>query len=470
LYSQRIAASGGGHCDRLRDFAALRSDGENRTMSLIRKLECGVAAFAHRRLRRPMAILATALLAATAAGQEFRSDPVDDKLRLYGAKVQRFVLDRAGYTAEKQVFDEYFQKYYFPSMTQYGPDDLARLGDNRYRLFKNFLWATSNPELQQNLTNMAFRAMGAIVVSKNPPPYHPAVRFNAVLTLGMLDETYAIDAGANARPPKPLPAATKALTFIVDTATTSEQFPPPVILGALIGLERHAQYRDALEPGAADTIQAALLKLVNHDEPIQELDPDAYAWMRLRAANALASLGGVGQNNAVHNALIKLAGDFKSLDDRCQAAALLGKLTYEGAKVDGAATATSLLKLAREVGADEGKRAEEFHETVGTSGAYASRSDLYGGSDEVEERFPRRHVLARLSDLKTGLQAAKPIVPQDAQATIDAVLKAMEPVITAATDSDISELRITEAIGVMAEAIDLATTAEEPAADEAAAL
>ena len=31
---------------------------------------------------------------------------------------------------------------------------------------------------------------------------------------------------------------------------------------------------------------AALVKLVTHDEPIQEMDPDAYAWMRLRAASA----------------------------------------------------------------------------------------------------------------------------------------------------------------------------------------
>ena len=49
---------------------------------------------------------------------------------------------------------------------------------------------------------------------------------------------------------------------------------------------------------------------------IQEMDPDAYAWIRLRAAEALAKLGSVGEKNSVHNAIVKLASTSKSLDDR----------------------------------------------------------------------------------------------------------------------------------------------------------
>jgi hypothetical protein len=419
------------------------------------------------------AVVAATCLATAATAQEYRVDSVDDKARLHGAKASRWVSDAANYSADKASFAEYFQKYYFPSMTRTGQDDLAKLGDARFRLFKNFLWSTNNPELQKDLTDMAFNAMGAVVLSKNPPPYHPAVRYNAVLILGLLDEVYAIDSGGDARPPKPLAKANKALTFIVDKATIDEQFPPPVILGALIGLERHALYKEGLEAGAADAMSKAMLKLVNQDKPIQEMDPEAYAWLRMRAAGALAQLGSVGQNNAVHDALVKLAADFESLDDRCAAAALLAKLNYDGAKIDGADTAKNLLALAREVGAEEGKRAEDFESGIGPGGSYIPPADLYGtgGSGEDLERFPRRHVLARLTDLRAGLTAAKPVVPKDDQAKIDSILQAINPAIVAAADTDLGELSLTEAIRTMAGAIDLATApTEEPTENEAAAL
>ena len=54
---------------------------------------------------------------------------------------------------------------------------------------------------------------------------------------------------------------------------------------------------------------AALLKLVTNEKPIQEMDRDAYSWLRLRAASALARLGSVGEKNAVHDAIVKLAAD-----------------------------------------------------------------------------------------------------------------------------------------------------------------
>ena len=42
--------------------------------------------------------------------------------------------------------------------------------------------------------------------------------------------------------------ATKALTAVVDQAAKGTRFPPPVILGAIIGLERHAQFHASLAP------------------------------------------------------------------------------------------------------------------------------------------------------------------------------------------------------------------------------
>src|SRR4029079_15259841 len=185
----------------------------------------------------------------------------------------------------------------------------------------------------------------------------------------MLDEQYA---NAPGQTPKPLAKATKALTGVVDNATIeNSRFPAPVILGAIIGLERHAQLRASLPPEAIAAMTAALVKLVTHDARIQEMDPDAYAWMRLRAASVLAKLGSVGEKNSVHNAMIKLITSNKSLDDRCEAAGLLNQLTYKDVKLDDATTAEPLFALARDVATAEDKRADDFQSqhTGGGAGA-----------------------------------------------------------------------------------------------------
>lgn len=417
--------------------------------------------------QRLLALVAVASLATAAAAQEFRTDPVNAEAKRNITVAQIAVKNPARYTADKAKFEEYFTKCYFPEMTQTDADILARLGDARYKLFNQYLWETTNPDLQSDLTALALKAMAGIVTAENPS-YHPAVRYNAILIIGMLDEQYAVDAGANSKPPKPLPKATTALTTIVDRATTTDKFPPPVILGALIGLERHAQFRDALAPGAADAMTAALVKLVNNEKPIQEMDREAYSWMRLRAASALAQLGGVGAKNEVHDALIELIGDFKSLDDRCASAALLEKLKYDGAKVDGAAAAEQTLKLASDVAKAERKRAEEFQE-AGGSGFAPGRGERFMpnfGSGEELETFPRAHVLARLTDLRAGLRAVKPIVPKDAQKKFDAILAAIEPAREAVADKDTVELNVASAMITMAGAIEAAAAADEkPAAD-----
>ena len=129
-----------------------------------------------------------------------------------------------------------------------------------------------------------------------------------------------------------LPEANAFLTQIVDYAADDKPVPPPLVLGALIGLERHAQLREGLPPEAVAAMTAAMVKLVSHEKPIQEMDPDAYAWIRFRAAEALAKMGGVGDKNSVHNAIVKLVASSKSLDDRCKAAGILDKITYKDVK------------------------------------------------------------------------------------------------------------------------------------------
>ena len=416
-------------------------------------------------------IVAAASVVTTAAAQQFKTDQVDPQAKRHSGVALAVVRTPSRYAADKAKFQEYFTGYYLPEMTQDSPEALAGLGDKRFDLFRKYLWATDNEQLQRELTEIAFSAAKKIAGAANPP-YHPAVRYNAVLILGQLDQQYAIETGASRRPPVPLPAATELLTKIVAAAADDRPVPPAVTLAALIGLERHAQYRDALAPGAAEAMTAALLKLAGHEKPIQEMDRESFDWLRLRAADILAQLGSVGPKNEVHDALLKLIADFRSLDDRVATAALLANLKYEGAKVDGPATAEHVFKLARDLGSAEAKRAEEFQNArIGGGGFAPGRGEMFMpvGASGQRETFPRRHVLARLTDLRTALRAVKPVVPEDAQAKIDALLKAIQPVIAAAEDKDTGELKLAGTIHTMATAIDReAAPAEKPAAEEEA--
>src|SRR5262245_4134208 len=102
---------------------------------------------------RSALLLAAFACASGALAQEYTSDPVDAKARQYGARIKGLLQNPTEYATNKANFVEYFQKYYFPKMTQTNSEALATLGDDRFNLFQRVLWAaTNNPQLQQDLT------------------------------------------------------------------------------------------------------------------------------------------------------------------------------------------------------------------------------------------------------------------------------------------------------------------------------
>ncbi len=182
---------------------------------------------------RPIRSIAFAVIvlsgALQATAQQYKSLPVDDKARLLGPLAQNCVKDPARYAdpADKDRFTEYFKNYYFPAMTRSDPEALAELGRMREDLLSRFLWASQDEKLQKDLTDLAFKAMWPIAISKD---YHPAVSYNAVLILGRLDKQYAINNAANRRPPIPLEEATKNLIVIVNSAAEGKAVPPYLLV------------------------------------------------------------------------------------------------------------------------------------------------------------------------------------------------------------------------------------------------
>src|SRR5436189_2909027 len=74
-------------------------------------------------------VVASLILVTSAAAQEYRTDPIDDKAKNFGAIAQLCVKDPARYAQEKDKVIAYFSGYYFPNMTRTSEQDLGRLGD-----------------------------------------------------------------------------------------------------------------------------------------------------------------------------------------------------------------------------------------------------------------------------------------------------------------------------------------------------
>ncbi len=271
--------------------------------------------------------------------------------------------------------DDYFKQYYFPMMTDFAPAPLGQLVENRAKLFRQFINVPRvSPTAQKHLVDLTAQAMK--VIAKGPK-YHPAVRYNATLTLGQLDQQ-AGTTGAGGQPPIPLAAATGELAGLL----AAEAMPSPVKVAALVGLERHT--RLGADPQFADPITKAALAVIAREEAPEDASEAAFNWMRCLAARVLINqFAKGGLTPEAHDALVKLVGTKEmELDERCEVAESLVPTMYTAAQgVDAEPMAAALGQLARDILAAERKAAEKYQEDVlgGSSGGFGGGGGFDGG-------------------------------------------------------------------------------------------
>jgi hypothetical protein len=414
-----------------------------------------------------LAVLAAASMwSSLAVGQQYQADEVDDKARMQGPVAQNIIRDPSRYATDKDKFTEYFQKYYFPAMTRFQPDELAELGKLRQELFGRFLWSSRDENLQRDLTDMAYKAMKPVAFPG--AKYHPAVRYNAVIVLGMLDDQYAIEQAGAQRPPKPHREANDLLTKFIDHAASGNRVQSAMVVGALVGLDRHARFADQLERGAPEKMSAAVVKLASKDDPLPEVDAEVTDWIRVQSAGVLAKLGKAAPKPEALQAMAKMiAGETvpkMSLDSRGQIAALLGTMKLDGANAEGAALAAAMLNLADEVATAEAKEGLAFQELSlrggggygGAGGGPSSKMSKGRLKIDLETQVAEldvRVLLARLIDLRAGLNAVKGIAPADKQPVFDTIVAAIGQVLTKAGSEDKIDLEVASDVVTMANAI-----------------
>jgi len=375
-----------------------------------------------------------------ALGQQYKTIP--PRLNNRAAKQLSLTVSEAlrnpqNFQQDKDKVDTYFTRYYFPKMTSTSAADLGRLGKMREDLFKRYLRAAQVKPAQEHLTNMTLKVMRSIARGN----YHPAVRYNAVLILGSLDQQYAPT-------PIPLPAGTNELLELLEQEDfKGVKVPASIRLGALVGLERHTRF--GVDARYADRVTKAVLQVIALEQPPTDLTLDVHHWMQCRAAHVLANQYAKGPTPEMHAALTAMIADVDmGLEDRCCVAELLGKIEYSKAKgIDGAATVVALGGLTKDVVSDEAKHARDHKKEV-LRGSPATRLGGFRGQGVggTEPTYARARLLSRLKSITDGADSLQAGLPDASKEQLQSLTTALAPVMQVAADKDSFDLDIVEQV------------------------
>lgn len=230
-------------------------------------------------------------------------------------------------SARPDNFDRFFQEYLFAEMTQTSDANLSSLGAKRADFLRRYLSPESNGANRTYLIEEQMLPTMKRIAEGN---FHPAVRLNAVLMIGIANTSEG-NSLAN-ESPAPNPACVKYLIGMLK----QDQLPLYLRVGVFTGLHRIAQLegvRPRLEQADVKEISDSALAVAEKKFAGQETwDPDASYWLRRRAVQILGFLRNPGENGVVVNSLYTVLNDDKNeFQLRLDVIDALSQLNYENA-------------------------------------------------------------------------------------------------------------------------------------------
>jgi hypothetical protein len=371
-----------------------------------------------------------------------------------------------------KTLDQYFMGYYFPAMTQFSdPAQLGALAKLRKELFVQYINIAKTPAARDHVVGLALKACRSIAFGG----YHPAVRYNAALILGQLDQS--ANGGEGGRP-QPSAEATQALVkLLTDEKIGEVVVPSSAKIAALVGLERHT--RIGVNPQLAETITAAVLPIAERKEAPTDISGDVNAWMRRMSAQVAANQFAAGFTAPVHTAFVTLIGtDELNLDDRAAVANMLLPGMYATVQgVDAGEMVDALGRLAKAILSEERTKAEEYQEEIlgdpsmgggfggggfdggrgGFGGGRGGRGGFDGGRGGFDggmgipqgpqgPHFERRRTLDRVTGLVVGLSALSGAGSGDVQKRVADLLTPIREAAEKMADDKMAELAVAEAV------------------------
>jgi len=236
----------------------------------------------------------------------------------------------AGRSPVNENFDKWYNLFILPRMTRYEPiadtvpNPLGQLSEWRYEFYQDLRIAAKNEVVHGRLNNLVFDYMSKVVKDN----YHPAVRYNAMLIIGDLNQRELVVSGGA----KSLPVAWHdKLEFIVGEVISPDQIDAVRVAG-LIGTKRHVEL-DSLSSGGSPIPQGVkselasrLLQVVVAKCP-SDRSPGGHAWMQRQAIQILALLKSEDNQGAVTKELLAIISDEEQpLGLRCSTTAALVQL------------------------------------------------------------------------------------------------------------------------------------------------
>ena len=251
------------------------------------------------------------------------------------------VLDgRKSLSDSQKHFDGWYKQWLFALMTQIEPvvsekgekitvRPLAEIPLRRQELYKDFRKCKVDA-VHKHLNSLTLRAMLTIASTDEDGTYHPAVRHNAMLIIGDLNEREGSSIGSNRGPPDPYAAA---LPILLEEVVNPKRIDA-VRSAALVGLLRHAKmdrFRDPQQrwnQAERTKIFESVMPLASSQQPPEGRSLAGHTWMRRRAVEILGNLDAALEGDELISLLDQIAGGTKeSLALRADAAHALGRIT-----------------------------------------------------------------------------------------------------------------------------------------------
>ena len=318
------------------------------------------------------------------------------------------LLGRSSFGSNRAAVESWYRKYLFPAMASV--DRLGDLYDNRESLNKDLEAAgRTDQATHQFLVDLAYAEATKLATGN----YHPAVRFNAMLMIGSLNQV-------ESRMTERLPAIRlpKAFDFMVDELKKPDQVDV-VRVAAMLGVERHlrlVRQRPQDQPiadGRKAEVAALMKTLAEEKTPPATRSSDGHIWLRRGAVDVLAALGQVGDAQSIFSGLVNIVGDSSEpLSLRCTAARALSQLNYTDVTgIDAVATTQKLGALAAYACRNEDSRVKDAQKELeekkkrerggmGGYGGMSGYSGMSGGYPGMGDEMSDMGV-SRLSDRGT---------------------------------------------------------------------
>jgi hypothetical protein len=221
---------------------------------------------------------------------------------------------------DQKTFDDYY-RWRIAEMTW--AENVSKLAEKRLKFKRLDLTPSGKAPDQTFHTKLNEKLLSVLQNIAKSEDYHPAVRANAVLLIGALDQKEETSPGGVGV----IPLA-EALPVLV-SMSKDPKLPDCVRIPALIGVARHAEFE---VPAAArkDAVVPLFVEIVGSKQPIGNGDLGGHGWLRRRGAESIGVVAlkwPESNTPAVAAALLSLIGDDNaSLVSRSEAAKSVGAI------------------------------------------------------------------------------------------------------------------------------------------------